>query len=126
MTLSGYNTFLIAALLVLQSGCAPLPPRAQHYKSFAKYAESVFRHQNELTSRLIMMNDYDDIKDDKKLQHAEQEMNDACYPLNEYAEHEMAGKPAGLFFMHRVQASIEKCDRKIQKLEALLKQEKVP
>lgn len=121
MRSAGYRTFLVAALLAIQTGCATLPPDAQQYDSFAKYAESVFRHQNELTSRLIMMNDYGASNGSEKLQKAEQEMNDACYLLNEYAEREMAGESIGLFFMHQVQGSVEKCDHKIQKLEALLK-----
>lgn len=121
MAFPGYKGSLIVILLVAQSGCATLPPNAKQYSSFAKYAESVFRHQNELTSRLIMMHDYGASKASKKVQNAEQEMNEACYPLNEYAERKMAGESMGIFFMHEVQGSVEKCDRKIQKLESLLK-----
>lgn len=120
MAFSGNKALLIATLLVVQTGCSTLPPRAQRYDSFAEYAESVFRHQNELTSRLIMMDEDGALGDNARLQNAEQEMNDACYLLNEYAEHEMAGESMGLFFKRQVQASIEKCDRKIQKLETLL------
>ena len=120
MAISGYRTLLIAALLVVQTACSTLPPSAQKYNSFAEYAESVFRRQNELTSRLIMMNDDAALDRNEKVHDAEQEMNDACYPLNEYVDHEMAGQSMGLFFKRQVQASIEKCDRKIQKLESLL------
>lgn len=115
MALPGYKKLLIA-LLLATTACTTLPPTAKAYDNFADYAESVFRHQNVLTSRLMMMND----NDNEKLENAEQEMNDACYLLNEYAEHEMAGESMGLFYQREVQASIEHCDRQIRNLETLL------
>lgn len=115
MALSGYKNFLFVMLLGT-TACTTLPPAAKAYDNFADYAESVFRHQNVLISRLMMMND----NDNEKLENAEQEMNDACYLLNEYAEHEMAGESMSLFFKRKVQASIETCDQQIQNLETLL------
>lgn len=115
MALSGTNYLLIFSLLAT-AACTTLPPAAKAYDNFADYAESVFRHQNVLTSRLMMMNDFDN----EKLEDAEQEMNDACHLLNEYAEREMAGESMGLFFKREVQASIEICDEQIQNLETLL------
>ena len=120
MPLSGYKTFLIAVILLLETAaCSTLPASAQQYDNFTDYAEAVFRHQNDLTSRL-MMADPDSLPDNDHLEMAEEAMNDACHLLNEYAERENEGESVGLFFKREVQASIENCDRKIQKLEAML------
>jgi len=119
MDLSRYKTFFIITTLV-SPACSSLPPAAQQYDSFAEYAEAVFRHQNSLTSRIMMMNESNPVSGNDRLQNAEQEMNNACYLLNEYAEHEINGESMGIFFKRRVQASIENCDIKIQNLEHML------
>lgn len=121
MDLSAYKRLLITTMVLLVSvACTTLPPAAQHYDSFAAYAEAVFRHQNTLTSRLIALSDSEQLADDEALENAEQAMIDACHLLNEYAEQENAGQSTGLFFKRKVQASIEECDQRIQQLEALL------
>jgi hypothetical protein len=116
MALSGYNFFSVVALLST-TACTTLPPAAKEYDSFSAYAESVFRHQNDLISRMMMRNDADD---NPELEDAEDAMNDACHLLNEYAEHEMENESMGLFFKREVQSSIENCDQKIHSLEAML------
>lgn len=68
----------------------------------------------------MMMNDSNSDSENDRLQNAEQEMNDACHLLNEYAEHEINGESMSLFFQRKVQASIENCDHKIQNLENML------
>ncbi len=124
MALSGYKKFLITAIfLPVSTSCSTLPPNAQQYDSFADYAEAVFRRENDLISRIMMLNDIDTLADSERIQNAEQSMNDACYLLNEYAEKESNGDSTGLFFKHKVKASIENCDRKIQTLESLLANE---
>lgn len=116
MALSGYNYFSVVVLLST-AACSTLPPAAKEYDSFSAYAESVFRHQNDLLSRLMMRND---AEDNPELEDAEEAMNDACHLLNEYAEHEIEHESMSLFFKRKVQASIEECDKKIQQLEAML------
>lgn len=119
MVLSGYRIFLVV-LLLGTTACSTLPPAAKNYDSFSAYAEAVFRHQNVLTSRLMMMYSSGAVVDSEPLEDAEQAMNDACHLLNEYAEHEMEGESMGFLFKRRVQSSVENCDRKIEKLEALM------
>ncbi|MGR8931808.1 MAG: hypothetical protein ACU836_14320 [Gammaproteobacteria bacterium] len=106
--------------IFLLSACSSLPPSAQQYNNFAEYAEAVFRHQNRLISRLMMMTDADVLPEDDRFDEAEQSMNEACHLLNEYAEHESNGEWMGPIFKHRVQDSIENCDMKIHKLENML------
>lgn len=121
MALSCYKNFLITTILLLGTvACTSLPTAAQSYASFAEYAESVFRHQNLLISRLMMLNENDLLSNNQEVENAEQTMNDACHLLNEYAEHEQEGKSSGFLFKREVQASIEDCDLKIQELETLL------
>lgn len=128
MVLSYYNSFLITLLVMVVSvACSTLPPNAKQYDSFATYAEAVFRHQNKLVSRIMILSDADILPEDDSLEDAEQSMYDACHLLNEYAEHESNGESMGLFFKHRVQASIENCDYNIQRLEAIVAEiEKLP
>ena len=97
-------------------GCASAPVNSGH-DSFADYAESVFRRQNQLSSRLMMLND--DAEDEEVFDVADQEMRDACHLLNEYAEREISGESMGLRFKSKVQDSIEACDKSVQRMEVL-------
>lgn len=119
MVLSGYRVFL-TVLLLATAACSTLPPEAKKYDSFSAYAEAVFRHQNVLTSRLMMMNSSGTVEDSEALEDAEQAMNEACHLLNEFAEREMEGESMGFLFQRRVQSSVEDCDHKIDKLEAIM------
>ena len=119
MVLAGFKSFLISAFLFQMAACSSMPPEGEEYDNFAEYAESVFRHQNILISR-IMMSDNEAIQNNAALEDAEQSMNDACHLLNEYAERENAGESMSLFFKREVKASIENCDHKVHKLDALL------
>ncbi|OAH99508.1 hypothetical protein A1353_20620 [Methylomonas methanica] len=100
-------------------GCASVPANSQH-DSFADYAESVFRHQSTVLSRLMMLSEADQLPENEIFANTEQAMHDACQLLNEYAERESDGEHMGLRFKAKVQASIEGCDTSIQKMEALL------
>lgn len=100
-------------------GCASVPANSQH-DSFADYAESVFRHQSTVLSRLMMLSEAEQLPENDIFESTEQAMHDACQLLNEYAERESDGEHMGLRFKAKVQASIEGCDVSVQKMEALL------
>lgn len=119
MVLTVFRIFLIGALLLQMAACSSMPPEADEFDNFAEYAESVFRHQNILISR-IMTSDNEAIQNNAALEEAEQTMNDACHLLNEYAERESSGESMGLFFKREVKASIENCDHSVQKLDEML------
>ncbi|MGZ4957929.1 MAG: hypothetical protein ACXV7J_01640 [Methylomonas sp.] len=120
MILSRLNLLPVITMLgVGFAGCAALPPHSVH-SSFAAYAESVFRHQNELSSRLMMLSESDQLPDSEVFEKAEEAMSDACYLLNEYAERENSGDSIGWGFEAKVQSSIEGCDASIQRMETLL------
>ena len=120
MDLSRFNfVSLILPLLLSLTACASMPTNSGH-SSFSGYSEAVFRHQNEVGSRLMMLNDADQLPDDDEFELTEQAMTDACHLLNEYADRESSGESSGLRFKAKVQASVEGCDASVQKLEALL------
>lgn len=108
-----------ACLLTLNSACSIFGD-ANHPEGFAAYAESVFRHQNKVSSRLMMLNDMDQLPDSESFEVAESQMQNACHLLNEYAEHESDGESMSLNFKSKVQDSIELCDQSIERMEALL------
>lgn len=110
---------VIACLFWVMAGCATVPPKSG-YSSFSGYAESVFRHQNELTSRLMMLNEAEQLPDNDEFENAEEALADACRLLNEYAERESSGDSMGLRFKAKVQGSVEGCDNSIQRMEDLL------
>ena len=115
LTFSGLAGLIFFGL----AGCVSAPPNSGH-DSFADYAESVFRHQNAVISRLMMLSDAEVLPDTNSFETTEQAMHDACHLLNEYAERESDGESMGLRFKAKVQASIEGCDASVQKMEALL------
>ena len=97
-------------------GCATAPIHSGQ-DSFADYAESVFRRQNQLSSRLMMLNDNDE--ETAAFEVADQEMRDACHLLNEYAEREMSGEDMSWRFKSKVKDSVESCEKSVQRMEVL-------
>lgn len=116
MKLTSIKSIVLVLPFSFLLGCASAPVNSGH-DSFADYAESVFRRQNQLSSRLMMLND--DAEEAEIFEVADQEMRDACHLLNEYAEREMSGESMGLRFKSKVQDSIEACDKSVQRMEVL-------
>jgi len=121
MSLACFKIVLLNVVLSwILSGCATLPATPAGFSSFSSYAETVFRHQNEVSSRLMMLNDTDQLPDDENFERAEEVMTDACQLLNEYAEREKSKESMGWRFKRKVQKSVAGCDASIQQMEALL------
>jgi len=102
-------------LLLTCISCASLPASAVKFNNFSDYAEAVFKHQNQVISRMMMLNDNEQLPDSDELDNQEQVMQDACRLLNEYAEMEIDGDFISPFFTRTVQNSIEGCDLSIKK-----------
>lgn len=115
-----YSTLKIVLLAGTLSACAHKPPVNSGFDNFASYAESVFRHQNQLSSKLMMLSEADMLPDDEKFENAEESMSEACSLLNEYVEKERGGESMGLRFQQKVQDSVEICDLSIRRMEAML------
>lgn len=99
-------------------GCAELTTLGNN-DEIAKYAESVFRRQNAVTSRIMMSMD-ENLAGDGRLHKAEVAMYDACRLLNEYSSREINGEPMGVMFKRRVRESIKDCDESIKRVEVIL------
>ncbi|MDD4915278.1 MAG: hypothetical protein PHW13_09630 [Methylococcales bacterium] len=110
---------LTSCLGYILAGCASVPANSG-YSDFSSYAEAVFRHQNQVTSRLMMLNEADLIPDSGGYQDAEDSMTDACELLNEYAERQSSHENMGWRFKTRVQFSVEGCDASIKRMQELL------
>lgn len=115
----GKLTALIAGLACILTACATVPANSGQ-SSFSGYAEAVFRHQNEVSSRIMMLNEADQLPDSKEFERAEEAMDEACHLLNDYAERETSGESMSWRFQSKVQASVEGCDAGIKRMETLL------
>lgn len=113
------HLWLLSMGLINLVACASTPVGSQH-DSFADYAEDVFKHQNQLISRLMMLADSDEPIENEEFEVKEQAMHDACHLLNEYAEHEISGDEMSWRFKMKVQDSIKDCDDSVRKLESLV------
>lgn len=105
---------------LLCCACASLPPEAAKFDNFSDYAEAVFKHQNQIISRMMLLDDSEQLPDSDELDQHEQAMRNACHLLNEYAEKEIDGEFISPFFTQTVQDSIEGCDKSLHQLEKLL------
>ena len=111
---------VIVALPIGLVACASVPSGRSASDSFAAYAEEVFRHQNQLISRLMMLADSEEPIENETFDQEEQAMHEACQLLNEYAEREISGESMSWRFKMRVQDSIQDCDDSVRNLEALI------
>lgn len=116
MKLTSIKSIVLVLPFGFLLGCASAPVNSGK-DSFADYAESVFRRQNQLSSRLMMLND--DAEETEIFEVADQEMRDACHLLNEYAEREMSGESMSWRFKSKVQDSVGNCEKSVQRMEVL-------
>jgi hypothetical protein len=109
----------LVSIVMSMTACVTVPPNSGQ-TNFSGYAESVFKHQNAVSSRMMLISDSDVQLDNEEVENAEEAMSDACHFLNEYAERESSGENMSLQFKTKVQASIINCDKSVQRLEVLL------
>ncbi len=77
---------------------------------FAHYVEGVFRLQNSVTSELMELQESEAVVDQSALLKAEQAMQEACAPLNEYVSKETDGAGASFFLKRKVQKTAVQCE----------------
>ncbi|MEQ1635777.1 MAG: hypothetical protein ABL903_03735 [Methylococcales bacterium] len=91
-------------------------------QSFSDYGESVFKRQNNATSRVMMLS-LDEVEDKEayeELLRTEKSMRNACEELNIYAEQSQNNGSSSLLLKARAGKSIKDCDQATQVLEGLL------
>jgi hypothetical protein len=95
--------------------------KGQSREEFTRYVEGVFRLQNSMTSEIMALPETDDANNHDALLEAEQQMQEACDPLNEYVSRESEGLNVGFFLSRRVENSAINCEQAAQKVKSLLK-----
>jgi hypothetical protein len=127
MTIRNANpvNFPALMLMLMLSGCAApfwggYGENGQTKQEFSRYVERVFRLQNSMTSELMEFLETDDKSNHDDLLRAEQGMQEACAPLNEYASRESEGLSTGLFLSRRVEKSANDCEKAALKVKSLL------
>jgi hypothetical protein len=112
-------------ITLMLSGCA-MPffggygAHGQTREEFSRYVESVFRLQNSMTSEIMALPETDGTKNHDALLEAEQHMQEACGPLNEYASRESEDLNIGFFLSRRVEKSAIDCEHAALKVKSLL------
>lgn len=128
MAIKSFRYLALIAVVILASGCTTLgkipSDEEKKPKSFAAYAEEVFRRQNTATSQIMTLSpeDMDDPEQYEELLAAEKDMQSACELLNDYAQRSQDGESTSLFFRSRVGHAVKNCDQATQKLETLLEE----
>ncbi|MEI6333470.1 MAG: hypothetical protein WCS87_02825 [Methylococcaceae bacterium] len=114
---------LIGVTLML-SGCGTpffgsYGANGQSKEEFTHYVEGVFKLQNSLTSEIMEYLETDVSNHDDLLK-AEQHMQEACGPLNEYASRESEGLSIGILLSRRVEKTAIDCEQAAEKVKTLL------
>ena len=118
---------LLMTITLMMSGCATpffggYGAKGQTQEEFTRYVEGVFKLQNSMTSEIMALPEIDDAKNHDALSAAEQHMQEACGPLNEYVSRDIDGLDIGIFLRRRVEKSAIDCELAAQKVKSLLGQ----
>ena len=120
-----FLSLMLMGLLLLLSGCStPLLGRygakGLTKEAFTHYVEEVFRLQNSMTSELMALQESDDVNNREALLKAEQAMQEACAPLNEYVSRESDGSSIGLFLRRQVEKTAVDCESAAKQVKQYL------
>ena len=121
--------FVLLFVLGTLSGCATITYHDGGIKmlsaeEFDLYASDVFKRQNQASTEIIMyLIDYEDMKEAieyQKLLKAEEEITDACKPLNNMAVTRAERRPVSFLLKYMIIHTIHKCDSVTRNVEAIL------
>jgi hypothetical protein len=123
-----FSTWIaITAISSLLQGCASptiwgYGPDGQSREDFEHRVEDAFRLQNRMTSVvMVLQSDGSDARYHLPIIQAEQDMEQKCSYLNEYAVRDMDGLSKSLLLQRRVEKSVVGCEVAAHKVEAMLK-----
>jgi RNA 3'-terminal phosphate cyclase len=124
----GRKMMVLAVLTLLLQGCSTVTIRTgdggektMTIEEFRKYSEEVFRRQNRASDQVIMLSEEVDPATYQKLAETEEQMLEACGPLNEIAARQRDQESVGLSLKLEIAPTIDACDRATAHLEALLR-----
>lgn len=113
--------FFYVFIIFLLTSCSLKQDLLKSNKDIVDYAEFVFKRQNLVTQRLMMLYDVEIphlVAD--KIYLSELHMHDACHLLNEYTNREIEGRTMTVFFRRQVKNSLGNCDESAAKMELIL------
>lgn len=116
---------MLMSIMLMLSGCSTpflggYGAKGQSREEFTRYVEGVFRLQNSMTSEIMVLQETDDAKNHDALLQAEQHMQEACAPLNEYVSRDIDGLNISFLLHRQVEKSAVDCEQAAQKIKALL------
>lgn len=124
MVLDSFRRIILVFIILGLSACSiwgGYGANGLSKEEFTAYVEAVFRLQNSLTSRVMMLMEGDDNNQRfAPLLLAEQNMHKACHFLNEYASRENEGLNIGFVLQRHVEKSAVDCEHSADVLGQLL------
>lgn len=123
--LVNFPGLMLMSITLMLAGCSTpflggYGANGQSREEFTRYVEGVFRLENSMTSEIMALLETDDTNNHDALLEAEQHMQEACDPLNEYVSRDSDGLSIGLFLRRRVEKSAIDCEQAAQKVKSLL------
>ncbi len=124
-SLVNFPVLMLMSMTLMLYGCAApffggYGTKGQTKEEFTRYVEGVFRLENSMTSEIMALPETDDAHNHGALSEAEQHMEEACAPLNEYVSRESEGLSVSFFLSRRVEKSANDCEQAAQKVKSLL------
>jgi hypothetical protein len=116
-----FKKYLIVVNTALLLGCNTMllgsyGEQNQTLEAFSQRVENVFKFQNSMTNAVMLL----ETEPTATILEAEQKMQLACEPLNEYATREMDGLSADFALQRRVEQTAVSCETAAQRLHSLL------
>jgi len=114
-------TLSIGACIPVPRGENPLNVRFMSTEELREYSEEVFRHHNQVMTRL-MMAPIDSISPGarKKIERAESRMSETCASINKVASMRARGQDPDFELENRVRRTIRECAEQTRQVEQLL------
>lgn len=117
---------LVLFMAALPSCTAPLfgayGPIGHSREEFEHYVEEVFRFQNEMTTKVMMLLETGEKSNMEQILQSEQHMHQICEPLNVYVSREMDGLSEPFSLRRQVMKSTTDCDHAAHELDKLLEE----
>lgn len=114
---------LAACVVPVPRGPNPLELRFMTPDRLRTYSENVFRHQNRITSRVMMASfQLDGLtqKQRQALERAERRVDESCSSLNQLASARASQEETGLLLRGEAWMTVRRCEQRTEALEALL------
>ena len=122
------SAMVLTTITLLLQGCATVTiqtvggaEKTMTIEEFTMYTEAVFRRQNKASNQVIMLAEEVDPATYQKLAEAEEQMLEACGPLNKIAARQRDQESVGLSLKLEIAPTIDACDRATTQLETLLR-----